>query len=72
MARDFIHESVQMALEKDGWRITHDPFTIDYSQRPIDKYLQTTAFQFPHTPTLYTSTGAALPFKLMLLTFSNT
>lgn len=29
MARDFIHESVQVALEKDGWTITHDPFTLE-------------------------------------------
>ena len=28
MARDFFHEIVKKALIKDGWRITHDPFTL--------------------------------------------
>jgi len=36
MARDFIHESVQMALEKDGWTITHDPFTLETGDITID------------------------------------
>lgn len=26
--RDSIHDIVRVALEKDGWKITHDPFTI--------------------------------------------
>lgn len=35
MAKDFYHEHVKNALEKDGWTITHDPFhitvdTVDY------------------------------------------
>ena len=30
MAKDLYHETVKRALEKDGWRITHDPFTIRY------------------------------------------
>ena len=28
MARDFFHEIVKNALVKDGWTITHDPFTL--------------------------------------------
>ena len=35
MAKDFYHEQVRRALEKDGWKITHDPYeltvdTVDY------------------------------------------
>lgn len=32
MARDVFHQQVKKALVKDGWRITHDPFTIRISQ----------------------------------------
>jgi hypothetical protein len=28
MAGDFYHQNVRQALEKDGWRITHDPYTV--------------------------------------------
>jgi hypothetical protein len=28
MARDFYHDNVREALQKDGWRITHDPYSI--------------------------------------------
>jgi hypothetical protein len=28
--KDFFHETVKRALEKDGWRITHDPFVIEF------------------------------------------
>lgn len=28
MARDLIHKTVKEALEKDGWKITHDPYPI--------------------------------------------
>ena len=28
MARDYYHQVVKEALVKDGWTITHDPFTI--------------------------------------------
>ena len=28
MAKDLFHDSVRRALEKDGWRITHDPLTL--------------------------------------------
>ena len=30
--KDQFHEAVRQALEKDGWRITHDPFTIQISE----------------------------------------
>lgn len=29
-ARDRYHAAVRKALEKDGWTITHDPFTISF------------------------------------------
>jgi hypothetical protein len=29
MAKDLIHSAVREALEKEGWSITRDPFTID-------------------------------------------
>lgn len=28
-ARDIFHKAVKIALQKDGWVITHDPLTID-------------------------------------------
>lgn len=28
MAKDLFHNAVKMALEKDGWRITHDPYDL--------------------------------------------
>lgn len=28
MAKDFYHKNVREALEKDGWRITHDPYPV--------------------------------------------
>ena len=28
-AKDFLHNAVRTALEKDGWNITHDPLTIE-------------------------------------------
>lgn len=30
--KDQFHEAVKHALEKDGWLITHDPFTIQISE----------------------------------------
>lgn len=32
MAKDFFHQQVKKALIKDGWIITHDPFTIRISE----------------------------------------
>jgi hypothetical protein len=28
MARDFFHNNVRIALESDGWKITHDPYQL--------------------------------------------
>jgi XisH protein len=28
MAKDFFHEAVREALEADGWKITHDPYSL--------------------------------------------
>lgn len=28
MARDFYHNNVKIALQKDGWLITHDPYPV--------------------------------------------
>jgi hypothetical protein len=38
MARDFYHEHLKIALERDGWTITHDPFeiTVDSVDYEID------------------------------------
>ncbi len=35
MAKDFYHETVKRALEKDGWRITHDPFVLKYKDLTV-------------------------------------
>lgn len=44
MAKDFYHKNVREALEKDGWRITHDPYPlkvddvgyeIDFAAEPL-------------------------------------
>ena len=32
-ARDYLHNIVKNALIKDGWIITHDPFTIVFGTR---------------------------------------
>lgn len=32
MAKDAFHQQVKNALIRDGWRITHDPFTIRISE----------------------------------------
>lgn len=29
MARDLFHEAVKIALQKDGWQITHDPYYLE-------------------------------------------
>ncbi|MFN8345056.1 MAG: element excision factor XisH family protein [Spirosomataceae bacterium] len=29
MAKDIFHDAVKTALEKEGWKITHDPYTIN-------------------------------------------
>ncbi len=30
MAKDIFHDTVKLALQKDGWRITHDPYRLRY------------------------------------------
>ncbi len=35
MAKDVYHEIVKRALEKDGWRITHDPFVLKYKDLTV-------------------------------------
>ena len=35
MAKDFYHETVRRALEKDGWRITDDPFMIRFEDLTV-------------------------------------
>lgn len=35
MARDLFHNVVKTALEKDGWRITHDPYSLRYGVADI-------------------------------------
>lgn len=32
MARDVFHQQVKTALIKDGWKITHDPFTLKIAE----------------------------------------
>jgi hypothetical protein len=34
-AKDIIHDAVKNALIKDGWVITHDPFTIRYKDAKL-------------------------------------
>ncbi|MBC8078109.1 MAG: hypothetical protein H7Y32_18675, partial [Chloroflexales bacterium] len=34
-ARDVYHDAVKAALIKDGWTITHDPYTIAFGQRAV-------------------------------------
>ena len=36
MAKDLYHEALRIALEKDGWTITHDPLPIKDKSRNID------------------------------------
>jgi hypothetical protein len=34
-ARDLYHDAVRTALIKDGWTITHDPYTITFGRRRV-------------------------------------
>jgi len=34
-ARDVYHQAVRNALIKDGWTITHDPYTLTFGQRDV-------------------------------------
>ena len=29
-ARDIFHDAVKIALQKDGWQITHDPLSLEF------------------------------------------
>lgn len=32
-AKDLYHDTVKRALMKDGWTVTHDPYTLSFGQR---------------------------------------
>ena len=32
MAKDFYHDNVRQALEKDGWKITNDPYYVEVDE----------------------------------------
>jgi len=34
-AKDVYHDAVRNALIKDGWTITHDPYTLSFGQRDV-------------------------------------
>jgi hypothetical protein len=34
-ALDIYHQNVKNALIKDGWAITHDPYTLTFGQRNV-------------------------------------
>lgn len=38
-ARDIFHNLVRLALQKDGWTITHDPLSIDLADGQLQIYL---------------------------------
>jgi hypothetical protein len=35
MAKDLFHNNVKIALQKDGWNITHDPYQLRYGATEI-------------------------------------
>ncbi|AFY87535.1 XisH protein [Chroococcidiopsis thermalis PCC 7203] len=39
MAKDIFHDPVKLALQKDGWIITHDPYRLRYGVADIYIYL---------------------------------
>ena len=41
MAKDLFHNTVKIALQKDGWKITHDPYQLRYGV--ADVYLDLAA-----------------------------
>ncbi|MGL5942677.1 MAG: XisH family protein [Waterburya sp.] len=41
MAKDIFHDTVKKALEKDGWKITHDPYRLRYGV--VDVYIDLAA-----------------------------
>ena len=34
-AKDIYHDAARNALLKDGWTITHDPYTLTFGQRNV-------------------------------------
>lgn len=36
MAKDIFHEQVKEALIKDGWEITHDPYSLNHLKRKME------------------------------------
>lgn len=36
MAKDLLHDIVRRALEKDGWTVTHDPYSVFHKSEKID------------------------------------
>ena len=34
-AKDFYHDHVRNALQKDGWTVTHDPYTMTFGQKDV-------------------------------------
>jgi hypothetical protein len=34
-AQDIYHDNVKNALIKDGWTITHDPYTLTFGQKDV-------------------------------------
>jgi hypothetical protein len=34
-AKDSLHNAIRRALEKEGWRITHDPYRLTYMKRDL-------------------------------------
>ncbi len=38
-ARDIYHDTVKLALEKDGWAITHDPFPLQIGKKRLSSDL---------------------------------
>lgn len=34
-AKDFYHDQVRNALQKDGWTIMHDPYTMTFGQKDV-------------------------------------
>lgn len=41
MAKDLFHNTVKVALQKDGWNITHDPYRLRYGL--VDVYVDLAA-----------------------------
>ena len=42
--RDIFHDAVKIALEKEGWTITHDPYHVRFGE--VDLYLDLGAEKF--------------------------